>query len=150
MTSYTTIEQAIQLLMYKLLLYSHCIAWWHKKIVSAIDFFIKKLVCFDFPKQAAPLSFHKLCVHMHLMIVMDKRNSSIEYYHTTCIGKTKHKANKTCLLRKGGGYWRFNCLSLTFSARNLQYSPVFFCGSCLVAFVSFTVLLVGTFILVTA
>ena len=44
MTSYTIIGQAIQLLMYKLLLYNHYIAWWHKKeIVSAIDFFIKNL-----------------------------------------------------------------------------------------------------------
>ena len=118
--------------------------------MSAIDFFIKKLVCFDFPKQVVPLSFHKLCVHVRLMIIMDKRNSSVEYCDTTCIGKTKHKANETCLLRKGGGYWRFNCLSLTFSEGSLQYSPVFFCGSCLVAFVSFTALLVGTFILVTA
>ena len=136
--------------MFKLLLYNHCIAWWNKKNCVCNKLLCKKFVCFDFPKEAAPLSCHKLCVHMHLMIIIDKRSRNVDYYHMTCIGKTKHEANETRLLHKGGGYWRFNCTSLRFSARNLQYSPVFFCGSCLVAFVSFTILLVGTFILVTA
>ena len=34
------------------------------------------------------LSFHKLCADMRLNETKFDRNSSLEYYHMTCIGKT--------------------------------------------------------------
>ena len=53
-----------------------------------------KLVMFCFPsrgpRELYPLSFHELCVHMRLNKTKFERNSSLEYYHMTCIGKTKH------------------------------------------------------------
>ena len=42
------------------------------------------------PRELYPLSFHELCVHMRLNKTKFERNSSLEYYHMTCIGKTKH------------------------------------------------------------
>ena len=52
-----------------------------------------QLVCFVFlievPGELDPLSFHKLCVHMHVNETKFERNSSLEYYHMTCIRKTK-------------------------------------------------------------
>ena len=36
-----------------------------------------------------PLSFNKFCVHIHVNKIFE-RNSSLEYYNTTCIEKTKH------------------------------------------------------------
>ena len=53
-----------------------------------------KLVCFVFPmmvsREFAPLSFHKLCVHVQVNKKKFVRNSSLEYHHVTYIGKTKH------------------------------------------------------------
>ena len=46
----------------------------------------------EVPGELDPLSFHKLCVHMHVNKTKFERNSSLEYYyHMTCIWKTKHK-----------------------------------------------------------
>ena len=36
------------------------------------------------------LSFHNLCVDMYVNETKFERNSSLEYYHMTCNGKTKH------------------------------------------------------------
>ena len=51
-------------------------------------------VCFVFPVEVPGeidrLSFHNLCVHMQVNKTKIERNSSQEYYHMTCIGKTKH------------------------------------------------------------
>ena len=53
-----------------------------------------KLVGFVFPIEVPgeldPLSFHKLRVDMHVNKTKFERNSSLKYYHMTCIGKTKH------------------------------------------------------------
>ena len=38
--------------------------------------------------------FHKLCLHMHVHKTKFKRTSSLEYYHMTFIGKTKHTCYK--------------------------------------------------------
>ena len=50
--------------------------------------------CFVFPievpEELGPLSFHKLYAHVHVNKTKLERNSSVEYYHMTCIGKTKH------------------------------------------------------------
>ena len=50
-----------------------------------------ELVCFVFPievpEELDPLSFHELRVHMHVNKTKFERNSSLEYYHMTCIGK---------------------------------------------------------------
>ncbi|CAH3187451.1 unnamed protein product [Porites lobata] len=40
------------------------------------------------PGELDPLSFHKLYIHMHVHKKKFERNSSLEYYHMTCIGKT--------------------------------------------------------------
>ena len=52
-----------------------------------------QLVCFVFPKEVPgeldPLSFHKLCVDMHVNKMKFERNGSLEYYRVTCIWKTK-------------------------------------------------------------
>ena len=37
-----------------------------------------------------PLSFDNLCVEMYVNKTKLERNSSLEYYHMTGIGKTKH------------------------------------------------------------
>ena len=59
-----------------------------------------QLVCFVFPKEVPgetePLSFHKLCVDMHVNKTKFERNSSLEYYHMTFI----QWENKTCKLKK--------------------------------------------------
>ena len=34
------------------------------------------------------LSFHKLCVDMHVNKTKFEKNGSLEYYHMTCINKT--------------------------------------------------------------
>ena len=52
-------------------------------------------VCFVFPIEAPgeldPLSFHKLCVDMHVnKTKFEKKKKSPECYHMTCIGETKH------------------------------------------------------------
>ena len=53
-----------------------------------------EVVCFVFPRELAgepdPLSFYKLCIDMHVNKIKFERKSSLEYYHMTCIGKTKH------------------------------------------------------------
>ena len=38
-----------------------------------------------------PLSFHNLCVDVHVNKTKFERNGSLECYHVTCTGKTKHK-----------------------------------------------------------
>ena len=52
------------------------------------------LVCFVYAIKVTggldPLSFHKLCVHMHVSKTKFERSSSLEFYHMTRIGKTKH------------------------------------------------------------
>ena len=35
-------------------------------------------------------SWIRLCVHTHVNKKTFERNSSLEYYHKTCVGKTKH------------------------------------------------------------
>ena len=35
------------------------------------------------------MTLHNLCPHMHVNKTEFERNSSLEYYHMTCIGKTK-------------------------------------------------------------
>ena len=53
-----------------------------------------QLVCFVFPIKVPgelnQLSFYKLCVDMHVNKTKFERNSSLEYYHMICIGKTKN------------------------------------------------------------
>ena len=48
-----------------------------------------KLVCFVFPNKGPrefhSLSFHNLCVYMHINKTKFERNRSLEYYHMTCI-----------------------------------------------------------------
>ena len=52
------------------------------------------LVYFAYPIEVQgeldPLSFHKLRVDICVNKLNFERNSSVEYYHMTCIGKTKH------------------------------------------------------------
>ena len=54
----------------------------------------KPLLCFVFPTEVPgeldSLSFHKLCVDMHVNKTKFERKGSLEYYHVTCIEKTKH------------------------------------------------------------
>ena len=40
----------------------------------------------------AQLSFHKLCLHMHVNETKFERNRYLVYYHMKYIGKTKHKS----------------------------------------------------------
>ena len=42
-------------------------------------------------KNFRPLSFHKLCVHMHVNAEDEiwKKPMALEYFHMTCIRKTK-------------------------------------------------------------
>ena len=51
-------------------------------------------LCFVFPTEVPgelnPLSFFNLCVDMQVNETKFERNCSLEYYHMTCIGKTKH------------------------------------------------------------
>ena len=52
-----------------------------------------KLVYFipiEVPGELNPLSFHNLCVDVYVNKTKFERNSSLEYYRMTCIGKTKH------------------------------------------------------------
>ena len=53
-----------------------------------------QLICFVFPIEVPgeldPLSLHKICIDMHVNKTKFERNSSLEYYHMTCIGKTEH------------------------------------------------------------
>ena len=52
------------------------------------------MFCFpiiEVPAEFNPLSFHHLCVDMHVNETkLVERNSSLEYDHITCIGKTEH------------------------------------------------------------
>ena len=60
---------------------------------SIIDLFSLYVFVFpiEVPGELDPLSFYKLCIHMHVNKTKFERNSSLEYYmyHMTCIGKTK-------------------------------------------------------------
>ena len=49
------------------------------------------------PREVDPLSFHKFCIHMHVNKTKFERNRSLEYYHMTCIGKTKHARQRDLL-----------------------------------------------------
>ena len=81
---------------------------------------LHQLVCFVFPNSRGPrelyaLSFHKLCVDMHVNQTKFERKSSLGYYHMTCIGKTKH-ASKTGLFPTGlyhASIWSPSCQYLS-------------------------------------
>ena len=70
------------------------------------------LVCFVFPIEVPgeldPLSFLKLCLDMHVNKTKFERNSSLEYYHMTCIGKTKHTSLRGPLFKNDldEGRWK--------------------------------------------
>ena len=49
-------------------------------------------VLLEVPGELNNLSFHKLCVDMHVNKTKFERISSLEYYHMTCIAETKHKS----------------------------------------------------------
>ena len=46
----------------------------------------------EFPGEHGPFSFHKLCADMHVNLTKFGKNSSLEYYDMTFIGKTKHSS----------------------------------------------------------
>ena len=55
---------------------------------------MSEVVCFVLPREVPgepdPLSIYKLCIDMHVNKIKFEQKSSREYYHMTCIGKTKH------------------------------------------------------------
>ena len=69
-----------------LLLFSRSLCRRLCRCVACMFFFIPIKV----PGELDPLSFYKLCVHMHVSKTKFERKSSLEYYHRTCFGKTKH------------------------------------------------------------
>ena len=62
------------------------------------------------PGELDPLSFHKLCVDMHVNKTKFERNNSLEYYHMTFI----QWENKTCKLKKSSD------VNINMTARKLQ------------------------------
>ena len=48
----------------------------------------------EVPGELDPLSFHKLCVDMQVKRTKFERNSSLECYHMTCLGKTNIQATE--------------------------------------------------------
>jgi len=48
----------------------------------------------------ALLSLHKLCVNKHVNKKKFERNSSLEYYYMTCIGKAKHTGLKRSMMQR--------------------------------------------------
>ena len=69
-----------------LLLFSRSLSRRLCRWLACMFFFIPIKV----PGELDPLSFRKLCVNMHVSKTKFERNSSLEYYHMTCTGKTKH------------------------------------------------------------
>ena len=60
--------------------------------VVEIDLF--SLFPIEVPGELDPLSFHKLCVDMEVKKTKFERNSSLECYHMTCLGKTNIQAKE--------------------------------------------------------
>ena len=52
------------------------------------------------PGELETLSFHKLRVDMNVNKTRFERNSFLEHYHLTCIGKTKYTSQRGVLLGK--------------------------------------------------
>ena len=48
----------------------------------------------EFPGELDPSSFHKLCVDMHVKKTKFERNSSLECFDMTCLGKTNIQAKE--------------------------------------------------------
>ena len=69
-----------------LLLFSRSLSRRLCRCLACMFFFIPIKV----PGELDPLSFYKLCVHMHVSKTKFERKSSLEYFHMTCFGKTKH------------------------------------------------------------
>ena len=71
-----------------LLLDSHSVNYVH--VQETYPLFMLTGRKLEVPGELAPLSFHKLCLDMHVNKTKFKRNSSLEHYHMICIGRTKH------------------------------------------------------------
>ena len=61
-----------------------------KKCAARVKFLLLLVRPTVVPGELDHLSLHNLCVDMHVNKTKFERKSSLEYYHITCIGKTKH------------------------------------------------------------